>query len=174
MRHLGEHLSTLVLHFDPSVDFPSIPIHFQPRYNTNLRAVHLMLDLTLFSLRQRLKNYRLAWTWMCLFLTAIPAALETLVIDISGDFDALLDLDWDRFAQALDAPQFSVLRTFRLQTPPHERAVEDVEAYVKEQIPNLYARGIVQITTAIATADEMGMDTIDVNRLAAFVASLAA
>ncbi|KAJ6613401.1 hypothetical protein B0H10DRAFT_1951553 [Mycena sp. CBHHK59/15] len=166
MRHLGEHLSTLVLHFDPSVDFPSIPIHFQPRYNTNLRAVHLMLDLTLFSLRQRLKNYRLAWTWMCLFLTAISAALETLVIDISGDFDALLDLDWDRFAQALDAPQFS--------TPPHERAVEDVEAYVKVQIPNLYARGIVQITTAIATADEMGMDTIDVNRLAAFVASLAA
>ncbi|KAJ7144493.1 hypothetical protein C8R44DRAFT_144862 [Mycena epipterygia] len=61
MRHLHEYLRTLVLSFASFVDFTSLPAHSQPHYNPNLRHVHLILDLTLFSVTQPLNNHQFFW-----------------------------------------------------------------------------------------------------------------
>ncbi|KAJ7084671.1 hypothetical protein C8R44DRAFT_894115 [Mycena epipterygia] len=159
VRHLHEHLQSLFLSLDPSVDFTSLPAHFQPRYNTNLRIVHLILDFELLSLVHPIDNHRFCWVWMCRFLADLPPGVETLVVELTGEYDAIFDVDWGMLAQALGGPQFSTLRAFQLETPPHNVNTGDVEAYVTGLLPSaLTSRGIVRVKSQLEMEPEEDLD----------------
>ncbi|KAJ7664775.1 hypothetical protein B0H17DRAFT_1091606 [Mycena rosella] len=93
--------------FHVSADFvSSIPTHFQPRFNPMLRTVHIILDLDQYSVLRRFfcsltqvpdgapYPENASWTWLPLFLSEIPSALESLALDINGELFALNALDW--------------------------------------------------------------------------------
>ncbi|KAJ7144513.1 hypothetical protein C8R44DRAFT_725443 [Mycena epipterygia] len=143
LRHLSEHLGTLVLSFAFYVDFASLPIYIQPQSNTNLRHLHLILCPAQHS----------SWKWMCCFLAEIPSAMETLIIELNGDFHALVDVDWGLLERTLEGPQFAVLRTLELslhalelRAPPHDH---DAEAFVARVLPGMNVRGILRVKSQL-------------------------
>ncbi|KAJ7486757.1 hypothetical protein FB451DRAFT_1227982 [Mycena latifolia] len=160
MCRLGEQLSNLVLSFRSSVDFLTLPTHFQPRYNPKLRSVHLMLDLVHIStlsavhrLDDSSDSSDASWSWLAHFLSAISAPLDslTLTLEINNTLEALLLLDWRPLALALDGPQFSLLRNLRVEIPIRglKPSPAEVQAAVRERLPGIWARGIAEVVMLV-------------------------
>lgn len=78
--------------------------------------------------------------------------METLIIEINGDFAALFDVNWKQFAETLEGSQFASLHTLELRlhalelrAPPHDPGVGDAGGFVAAVLPRMNARGILRV-----------------------------